>query len=167
MPVEVPKRNPSAAQARQVIAARRVGVGSRCACGESRPDALIRKDKGVICHDCKRKERKMKRTDEHHFAGKSNSPITVPVPVNDHRAEINGAQYDWPKQTRENPHSSPLLAAAGCIRGFIDYIVYLINKGISWIAELLEEADTMLAKTLGPNWWVGTALERFAPKSDN
>jgi hypothetical protein len=50
--------------------------------------------------------------DAHHVAGKANSPITVPVPVNDHRACLSVAQADWPKSTLMNAHGSPLLAAA-------------------------------------------------------
>ena len=89
----------------------------------------------------------------------------VPVPANDHCAELNVAQYDWPKRTRENPDGSPFLAAAGCIRGFIDYIHYLIEKGVAWIVELLEAADAYLRTKLGPKWWVGTPLEQFAPQA--
>jgi len=94
----------------------------------------------------------------------TNSPIQIKVPVNDHFAELNDAQYDWPKQTLENPDGSPFLAAAGCIRGFIDYIHYLIDKGLTWVAYMLEAADALLARQLGRKWWVGTELEKFAPE---
>ena len=40
--------------------------------------------------------------DEHHPAGRANDPTTTPVPVNDHCAELNPAQEDWPKETLEN-----------------------------------------------------------------
>lgn len=164
MSIEIPKRDPSAAYTRKAIAARRVGAGSRCACGEARPEALLRKGKSVICHDCKRKEKGMKRQDNHHFAGKANSPVTVPIPVNDHRAELNSAQQDWPKKTLQNPDGSPLLKAAACVRGFIDTIVCLIKSGLLWVADLLEKGDAFLAGKFGPKWWVGTELESFAPK---
>jgi hypothetical protein len=102
--------------------------------------------------------------DNHHFAGEANNPLTVPTPVNDHRAELNVAQYDWPKETRENPDGCPLLAAAGCIRGFVDWVVYIIDKGLLWIAEMAEALSKFLTDKLGPKWWVGTILERFAPE---
>lgn len=102
--------------------------------------------------------------DNHHVFAKANSPVTAPTPVNDHRAELNVAQYDWPKKTRENPDGSPLLAAAGAIRGFIDYIHYLIEKGLAWVARMLEAADAFLAEKLGAQWWRNTDLEQFAPK---
>ena len=129
MSIELPKRDPSAAHVRKAIAARRVGLGSRCACGEARPEALVRNGKAVICHDCKRKEKGMKRHDNHHVYGKANDPATVPAPVNDHRAELNTAQHDWPKKTLQNPEGSPLLKAAACVRGFIDTVVYLVKSG--------------------------------------
>jgi hypothetical protein len=45
---------------------------------------------------------------------------------------------------------SPLIAAAACIRGFIDTILYLIEKGLHWVADMLETADAYLANKLGP-----------------
>ena len=161
---KLPSRDPSAVYVRKAIAARRIGVGARCQCGEVRPEALIRKNKKVICMECNRKKKGMKTQDNHHFAGESNSPVTVSLPTNDHVAELNTAQQDWPKETRENPDGSPLLAAAGCIRGFVDTVVYLIKKGLHWIADLLEGADAWLKNTLGPQWWLDTPLEQFSPK---
>jgi hypothetical protein len=130
-----------------------------------RAEALIREGNRVICHECKRKEQSITTRDNHHFAMKANSPITVSIPVNDHRAELNVAQHDWPKLTRENPDGSPLIAAAACIRGFIDTILYLIREGLHWIADMLEAADACLTKKLGPKWWNGTELEKFVPSS--
>jgi hypothetical protein len=103
--------------------------------------------------------------DNHHFAGRANNPLTVPVPVNDHRADLTVAQADWPKETRYNPNGSPLLAGAACIRGFVDWIVYLIQKGVLWIAEMLEALDKCLLEKIGPVWWVNTPVAQFAPKS--
>jgi hypothetical protein len=163
--IKVKQRDPEASYRRQTIAQRRAGLNAKCNCGETRPEALIRAKTGVICHACKRKQNGMTTKDLHHFAMKANSPITIPVPVNDHVADLNTAQQDWPKRTRENPDGSPLLAAAGCIRGFIDTIVYLIEKGLYWIAELLETADAYLTNRLGPQWWRETELQKFAPKT--
>ncbi len=102
--------------------------------------------------------------DKHHFAGKANNPLTVPVPVNDHRAELSVAQADWPEETRENPRGCPLLAAAGCIRGFVDWVVYIAKKGLLWAAEMLELLSEVLADKLGPEWWKRTPLPRFSPE---
>ena len=37
-----------------------------------------------------------------------NSDAVVTVPINDHRAVLNVAQYEWPPRTLENPDRSPL-----------------------------------------------------------
>lgn len=163
--IKLKPRDPEAAYRRRAIAQRRVGVGAKCTCGEARPEALIREKNRVICQACKRKQNGMTGKDDHHFAMKANSPVTISIPVNDHVAELNTAQQDWPKQTRENPTGSPLIAAAACIRGFIDTILHLIEKGLHWIADMLEIADAHLASKLGPQWWKNTELQKFAPKA--
>ncbi len=157
-------RDPEAAWVREATAARRVGVKAKCACGEARPQALIRNSNPRVCHQCKRKEEGKSVMDNHHVFAKANSPVTAPTPVNDHRADLSPAQYHWPKKTLENPDGSPFLAAAGVVRGFIDYIHYLIEKGLAWVVLMLEAADAVLAEIAGPQWWVGTEMEKFAPK---
>jgi len=127
MITKLPERDPEAAYARRAIAERRLGPNAKCTCGEARPEALIREKARAICHECKRKENDVKTEDDHHFAGQRNSSVTIPVPANDHVAELNAAQQDWQKQTRQNPDGSPLIAAAGCIRGFIDTVLYLLS----------------------------------------
>jgi len=162
---ELPKRDPIVAHARKVTAQRRIGKGKRCKwCGESRPEALIEGSNPVECFECERKKLGQNTLDAHHVTGKSNSAVTIPVPANDHRAILTSAQYDWPKKTRENPDGSPLLAAAACIRGFVDTIFYVIDKLVVWIPEMLEELDAFLVDEFGRKWWVGTELEPFAPK---
>jgi hypothetical protein len=103
--------------------------------------------------------------DNHHVAGRSNSPVTVAVPTNDHRAILSEAQYDWPGTTLENPKGCPLLMAAGCIRGVIDTVVYLIDRLLRWIAEMLEVLSAFLVERLGPEWWLNTPLAHFTRKA--
>jgi hypothetical protein len=159
-----PQRDPEAAFVRKAKAQRRVGVSAKCKCGETRPEALIRKSQQVICHECMRKQEGKTTMDNDHPAGKANNPTVLAVPVNDHRADLNLAQLDWPQPTLENPEGCPLLAGAGCIRGFIDRVSYLLKKLIMWIPEMLEQLSAFLKRKLGPKWWVGTELEKFAPK---
>ena len=160
-----PQRDPIRAHQRAVTAARCVGVGAKCTrCGETRPKALIPGSDPKICAECQRKEKGHKTMDDHHFAASANNPLTVPVPTNDHRAELTVAQDDWPRDTRDNPDGSPLLAAAACIRGFVDWVVYLIQKGVLWVAQMLEALNKFLVDKHGSTWWVGTPVERFAPK---
>jgi hypothetical protein len=163
----IPKRDPIAAGQRKATAARRVGVNARCACGESRPEALITKCKPIICAECKRKKEGKTMIDKHHVAGKANSRVTIPVPTNDHRARLSSDQEDWPAKTQENPSASPLLAAAGCIRGFTDTAIYLIESLLHWIAGMLELLDSYLEQRLGSRWWRDTDVERLAERRNS
>lgn len=161
---KLPTRDPIAAHQRQTIARRRVGENAQCACGESRPEALLSGSSPAICAACDRKKRGKSKLDRHHVAGASNSPVTVSVPVNDHLAELSPAQYDWPKKTLENPTRSPLLAMAASIRGYSDTNIYLIQTLLLTNPEILEALDAWLTKEHGPKWWIGTALEQYAGK---
>lgn len=157
------KADPSAAYVRRAIAARRVGE-RQCACGESRPEALISERDPIICHECWRTQEGKSVNDDHHPASENNDPLTVSIPVNDHRAELNVAQYDWPKPTLENADASPLLARAACIRGYIDTNEYLVQKLLLPGAEVFELLDTLLTEKFGEKWWMNSEFERFVPK---
>jgi hypothetical protein len=162
MPKKPPPRDPISAYTRRVTAARCIG-DKKCACGETRPEAFA-KGKSKVCARCKRKRRGHARRDKHHVAGKANDPTTVSIDVNDHRARLTQDQLDWPKETRINPDGSPLLAAAGAIRGFIDTVMYLLEKLLLRHAEILEGIDAYLVRTLGRKWWLKTELKQFSPK---
>ena len=159
-----PTCDPAGAYRRKVAAARRVGIGARCSCGEDRPEALIAGSNPMICAACERAAKGCSTTDDHHSFGRANNPATIRVPVNDHRADLSVAQGEWPKSTLRNTEGSPLLAGAACLRGFVDTNVYLIETGLPWLADMLEKMDQLLSKKLGPKWWVNTEIERFAPK---
>jgi hypothetical protein len=161
---KLPLRDPEAAYLRATTAQRRVGKGARCACGETRPLALIQGSEPTICAKCQRLKNGHTVMDKHHPFGEANDPkTTISTPVNDHRADLNEAQRDWPKEVRENPDGSSLLAAAGCVRGFVDTVVYLIEKGLLWVAEMLEKLDQWATEKLGPRYWLNTPLEAFQP----
>src|SRR6059036_3040653 len=116
MPMKLPQRDAGAAYVRKSVAIRRVGVNRICECGETRPEAFETKNKPIMCAACNRKKGRKTIMDDHHIAGKANSPITIGIPVNDHRAELTVAQQDWPRETLENPDGSPLRAGAASIR---------------------------------------------------
>ena len=162
---KLPQRDPIAAYVHESQSERKFEPGSKCDCGEFRPDALIPGTKPVICAACNRRKLGHAVMDNHHVAAEANHPGTLPIYVNDHRSELNVAQYDWPKETRENPHRSPLLAAAGCIRGLCDTILYLIETFLHWIAVFLEQLDSYLTDELGNEWWANTEINKYAPKS--
>lgn len=151
--------DPIKTSTRRAKAQRRVGDGAACACGETRPEALVVGAGPTTCAACKRRRLKKTTTDSHHVAGQNNSPVTVEVPVNDHRAVLSPAQYEWPSETLQNADGSPLLSAAGALRGMADYIIYLAEKFFDLIAVMLEELDRWLVGERGPQWWVNTPIE--------
>lgn len=158
------ERDPIAAFQRQSVAARRVGEGKKCKCGEDRPLALVSGSDPTICASCDRKKSGQSIFDNHHPAGSANHPATIPVWVNDHRASLSDNQYDWPEETWTNPSGSPILASAASIRGFCETSDYLVCELLLRNASLLERLENFLRKLLGPNWWRGTEIEEFAPK---
>ena len=164
MPKKLRHTDPAGAYRRKAVAARRFGFAAHCACGERRPEALIPGTNPVQCASCDRNSRGATTTDNHHFAGKANNPTTIPVPVNDHRACLSVAQEDWPKTTRNNPLGSPLLAGAASLRGFSDTVIYLVESGLLWVAEMLENLDALMIREFGPQWWVNSEIDRFVPK---
>jgi len=147
-PVPSPR---AAAIRRKAIAARRAGE-KVCACGEDRPEALIQYTAPAICMECDRKQRGVSTEDDHHFAGKANSPVTISELANDH-AELNEMQRAWPERTLRNPEGSPLLAHAAEIRGLVDVNVFLYRRSQIPAAEDLESIDERLTRKLGPRWW--------------
>lgn len=161
---KLPQNDPIAAYQRKATAGRRIGADRQCACGEKRPEALIAGTNPIVCASCKRRKEGKTTMDHHHVFGKANDPTTIQLPINDHRADLSVSQQEWLKETLQNPNGSPLLRAAACIRGFIDTILYLIEKGLHWVADMLERLDALLVKKWGAQWWIGTELEQFKPK---
>ncbi|HET6274551.1 MAG TPA: hypothetical protein VFE16_01270 [Candidatus Cybelea sp.] len=140
--------------ARQAGAQRRVGEDAACPCGEKRPEALIAGRTPTVCYECDAKRRSKSTLEEHHVAGRANDPTAIDVPINDHRAELSVAQYEWPPLTLQNPEGSPLLAIAARIRGFVNTLLYLIGKLLEPIPGDLEAYDAQLRERLGPQWWL-------------
>jgi hypothetical protein len=119
----------------------------------------------MSCHECNRRKKGHTILDNHHVAGRANHPLTIPIPANDHSAILSEAQRAWPKATRENPDGSPLLAGAGCIRGFIDTAKYLMDRLLLRTAHFLEELDAFLRSHLGPRWWTNEQFVEFTNRS--
>ncbi len=158
----IPLRNPIGKHRRKAAAERRLGNQRRCVdCGEERAAALVAHTKPSRCAKCERRRRGKTALDRHHPAGRANHALTVPVPVNDHRAELSDAQYDWSIATLENPDRDPLLRGAACIRGFVDTFIYAVKGLLVWIADLLESLSALLIDRFGRRWWIGTPLAAF------
>lgn len=118
----------------------------------------------MICAACKRIETGQTTDDDHHSAGEANSKATIPVFVNDHRAVLSVAQYDWPPETLKNPNGNPLLRASASIRGFTDTHYYLTENLLLWNPGFLEKLNAFLTEKFGPKWWKNTELEEFEVK---
>lgn len=106
----------------------------------------------MVCANCDRTKKGKSLYDKHHVAGKKNSPVTIAIPVNDHRAYLSPMQIDWPNLTLQNKRGSLLLAAAASVRGFVDTVCYLMEKLLLPIAEMLESLDRFLVQRLGADW---------------
>jgi len=162
---KIPSRDPIAAFEREARATTRVGAGSRCGgCGDCQPLALMPGTNTRICPHGQREQLGRLPFDDHHPAGEANDSTTIPTPVNDHRARLSPQQYEWPSKTCVNPDSSPVRAGAARVRGYCETNDYLVCALLIPNAEMLETLDEHLEKRLGPKWWVGTEMERFAPK---
>jgi hypothetical protein len=106
-----------------------------------------------------------KTIDNHHPAGQNNNPNTVPIPVNDHRAELNEAQMDWSRLVRENPDRDPLVSVVAGLRGAADTIAYLVKWFIVTAADMLECFAEHMRQQHGSQWWRGTPFERHVPRT--
>lgn len=162
MPSKGTSRNPVSTAKRRALAARRIGVGQACACGESDPLALVEGTSPIVCAKCQRLQGGKNPLDRHHIAGKNNHPATVSVPVNDHRKILSAAQYEWPKHMLQNPENSPVMAFAARIRGAVETIKYILDTVVSGIADLLYLLDGYLAQKLGPKWWLKSPIATMA-----
>lgn len=146
----------------------RLGQYPACAeCGESATSCLqrsrIRTADGttrttVLCADCRLVWQGKRPSERHHLAGRNNDPATAAIPANEH-AILSDAQHDWPERTLRNPDGSPLLRAAGALRGWLDVLRVVLERTVGWIPDLLEFLDAALGKTLGDRWWEAADME--------
>lgn len=89
--------------------------------------------------------------EQHHLAGASNDPATVPTPGNGH-AFVTDAQRDWPPDTLRNPRDSPLRWAAAWFRGCLELLAMLIALAGA-VPPVIELVDELLTDALGERWW--------------
>jgi len=133
---------------------RRLGTRTpQCtSCGETNRAALSHKAEKIICYECDLKASGRPTIEQHHFAGRRNDPLTVPIPGNDHRI-LSDCQRDWPTDTLRNSSASPLLTAAASIRGFLDTLRLIIERILGWVPDFLERLDSYLTSLNGEEWW--------------
>lgn len=152
----MPERDPIKSYARDTRAQRRVGQDAACPCGEQRPFALIAGRAPPICFACDRTAHGRKPYEDNHIFGRQNSDAQVRVPINDHRAVLSVAQYEWPPKTLANADASPLLEAAARYRGLRDAVGFMLDD-CAIRAEYLERADALLREAYGEHWWCEVA----------
>ncbi len=147
------ERDPIRNDARKARRSHQFSTDAECAvCGERDPRACVLRQVPVICYECLAAERGRSRTEKHHFPNRDNSLFMIMLPGNDHRI-LNEGQRDWPTETFRNPHGSPLLKAAGALRGWRNVMQIIIERGVGWIPNFLEDLDAWLVERLGPEWW--------------
>ncbi len=94
----VRKRNGSTESARAPPAPTAAKSGPKCWCVES----------PKRCLPCYAVKKGRKPTESHHIAAEANSPITVEVPITDHR-KLSDAQYEWPPETGAKSRRKPVV----------------------------------------------------------
>lgn len=147
------EQNPIRNDTRKVRRVRRLGDGTVCSqCGERDPRALVPGADPVLCYECLAAAEGRPTKEEHHPAGRHNLTFTAMVPGNDHRV-LSENQQSWPEKTFHNPHGSPLLKAAGALRGWLNVLQIIIERGVGWIPAFLEALDAWLEERLGAEWW--------------
>ena len=140
---------------------RRLGARQpRCArCGEQEPAALVRRGHEIGCYACLASSTGRRVVEAHHFAGRRNDPLTVPLPANWHRI-VSDDQYRWDPETLRNPAGSPLRAGAAAVRGRLAVERVMVERIDSWLPDYLEQLDTRLTAFHGEQWWEVLELPR-------
>ena len=106
-------------------------------CGETKPFVLVGSHPDISCYEHYLLRAGKRPYEAHHVAGQHNSDVTADVPGNEHRL-LSELQRSWPEDTLRNPEHSPLLVAAASIRGWLDVMSVIIDRGIGWIPGFLE-----------------------------
>jgi len=106
-------------------AARLRGAVACATCGYAWIEALVAGDP-VVCAECHARERGVATTENHHLAGRANSPVTVRLSANEHRI-LTSLQRAWPTETLRNVWGDPRLIRAAWLRGVAD-LLYLIAR---------------------------------------
>ncbi len=151
------RSGPSDQRARLEKAYHRLGTRTpRCTvagCDETDVDALTGTFPDIICYQHLAKKRGRKLTEGDHLAGQHNVPTPIiEIPANDHRVK-SALMNEWPDETVCNPDGSPLLKIAATIRGWVDVLRVILERGVGRIPEALERLDACLTRVWGAFWW--------------
>lgn len=147
--------DPIGAWLRDTRAQRRVGRKA-CPCGEARPYAIISWRSRPICFRCERLAQGREPYEDDHPFGRHSGGLTIRIPINDHRAILSVAQYQWPPETLQNPEGDPFLASAARYRGLFNIISYILADCVKE-AERFERLSAAMRERYGPRWWLEEA----------
>jgi hypothetical protein len=147
-------------EVRRELHRRRLGVRDpRCQrCGESEPAALQRRGTEIVCFACVAEGDGRSTVEGHHYAGKANDSVRVPIPVNAHRT-VSDEQLTWDTRTLRNPAGSGLRAAAAALRGRAAVERQMVERIDSWVPDWLEQLDEKLTERFGEKWWEELGLQ--------
>lgn len=132
-------------------AQRRVGRAAACACGESRPYALITARVPPCCFRCERLAHGRPPYELNHAFGKRNSALTIRYPINEHRAVFSVKQLDWTPETLQNVNDDPLLEGMARFHGLDDNVAHMLADCIAYVPKMKQVRD-QLVTVYGPNW---------------
>jgi hypothetical protein len=143
--------DPIGAWLRDTRAQRRVGSAAACACGETRPFALITGRLPPLCYRCERLAHGREPFEDNHVYGKRNSALTIRYPINDHRAIFSVKQYRWPPGALDNPNGSVLREGIARMHGAYDNVEHMLAENVAYAAKLAQ-LEEQLTTIYGPNW---------------
>jgi hypothetical protein len=147
----VRNRDPIGTWLRSSRAQRRVGRAAACACGESRPYALIAGRVPPRCFRCERLAHGRRPHELNHPFGQRNSDLTIRYPINDHRAVFSVKQLDWTPEALENPTGDPLLSAIAHLHGLNDNVSHMLAECLT-LAPRFKHVQELLIAIYGPDW---------------
>jgi hypothetical protein len=93
----------------------------------------------------------------HHFAGRANDSLTIPLAGNPHRV-VSDEMYTWPDRTRRNPAGSRLRAMAAALRGRLAVERQMVERIDGPLIGYLEQLDERLTELYGEQWWEAIGL---------
>src|SRR5690348_9155987 len=102
-------------------------AGSACAeCGIQDPILLVENTDALLCYEHHEMSKGKSGFEADHFAGKANSKMTLLVPANMNRLNLDN-QHGWPRDTLRNPEGNPLLKAEAIVRGWVSYLSIILS----------------------------------------
>ena len=143
--------DPMAVWLRSSRSQRRVGPAAACACGESRPYALIAGRVPPCCFRCERLAQGRSPYELNHVFGKRNSDLTIRYPINDHRAVLSVKQLDWTDETLENSNGDVLLAGIARFQGLDNNVAHMLADCIEFLPKM-KHVQELLVTVYGPDW---------------